>query len=82
MKLEILMTSNHQSHTIDWCELSTVTGDIVIQPGHAPTVVRLKPDSTVRYLLAHHESPSNITISAGIAHITRTSITIIATQSL
>lgn len=82
MNLELLMTSSHQSHSVDWCELPAVTGDMVVQPGHAPTVVRLKPHSTIRYLLTRHESPQSITISSGIAHITRTSITIIVTQSV
>lgn len=76
MKLIITSPEHHQEFQIAWIELNSPVGNFVILPGHAPMIITLKENMPVTYLLktGHQES---FDASGGIAHITRTDVTLL-----
>lgn len=80
MDLTIITPISHQTFAIAWLELATTAGNFVIQPGHAPTVLTLTPAEKVTFCLANGKRDS-IVVSQGIAHITRTTATLLLNES-
>lgn len=60
---------------VDWLEIHTANGSMVILSEHAPMVVALKPNSQVTMMIngtKHQEQ-----ILQGIAHVTREGVTLL-----
>lgn len=76
MHLEIISPLNLATHDIAWVELNTNVGNFVIQKGHAPTLLVLKPGDEMIFRLANGKQES-VAISQGIAEITRDKVTIV-----
>ena len=62
-----------------WIELDTPVGNFVILPEHAPTVLTLKKNSTIRYGLKSGKQDS-IDIVDGLAHVKRDQITLLLNE--
>ncbi|HJM68692.1 MAG TPA: hypothetical protein QGF02_01980 [Candidatus Babeliales bacterium] len=73
MELVISSPTQRNTHDVAWVELNSAEGNLVIQPDHAPMVLSLKKDSQVIYGLMSGKQET-ITISSGIAHVTRKSV--------
>lgn len=80
MQLSIINTKGQSNFDIDWVELNTVVGNLVVQEGHVPSVLFLAPNSAMHYKSIKKNQPESITIKQAIAHITRTDVTIIITE--
>ncbi len=76
MKLHIITTQRTQSHDIDWIELNTPAGNMVIQHGHAPMIIELNAHEELLYQTTSGLQES-IKIIQGIAHVNRDTITIL-----
>ena len=76
MELEIITPSSKETSTINWLELNTPTGNLVLLTGHAPSIDTLIPGKEIIFEHINGEQES-ILIQDGIVHITRTSATII-----
>lgn len=51
--IDLIFSRPHESKTIavDWLEIQTERGNLVIQPGHAPTYIVLKESSFIQWAL-------------------------------
>ena len=76
MKLQIITTRRVLEHEIDWVELNTPAGNMVIQQGHAPLMIELSSGHELLYQTQDgaHES---IMIVQGVAHVTRYEVKIL-----
>jgi F0F1-type ATP synthase epsilon subunit len=76
--MELLIVSPLEKEIVDvtWLEIHTHQGSCIIQEGHAPMMVTLAPKSDLTYSLPDGTQRKR-TISWGIAHITRATITLI-----
>jgi len=76
MEFAIIRPTKTITHQVNWIELESNKGNLVIMPGHAPTFLLTKPQSTVTW-----ESTANaiesLTIGSGIVHVDRTKTTLI-----
>lgn len=79
MFLQITSPFGRREEKIAWIELNTTHGNLVIQPAHAPMIITLKPQSTATFRLRTGKEETKV-ISQGIAHVTRTGITLLITQ--
>ncbi|HLB40193.1 MAG TPA: hypothetical protein VJJ83_00235 [Candidatus Babeliales bacterium] len=70
LQLVSLQQPPHEYQVL-WVELHTPTGNYIIQPGHAPMIVVLTPDTKVHCLLAHNREQKTILVTSGIAHVQR-----------
>lgn len=80
MQLSIITSSNQRTMQVEWVELNTVVGNVVIQQGHVPSVLILAPNSTVSYFILKNGQPESVTVKQAMAHVTRTDVTIIVTE--
>jgi F0F1-type ATP synthase epsilon subunit len=62
-----------------WVELTTATGNFIVQEGHSPMIVGLLPGKTIIYCLSNGKQESFVPIS-GVAEITRNSVTLLLNQ--
>lgn len=71
MQLQLVTPKKQETFTIEWIELQTTTGSIIIQPGHAPLICSLKPASIIRFA-----APELITreVIMGFAQVDRSSV--------
>ncbi|MBM17553.1 MAG: hypothetical protein CL947_00620 [Epsilonproteobacteria bacterium] len=81
MKLSIIDTEKTTTHTVNWVELNTPVGNMVIQEKHAPIVVELAPQQELLFELKNGEKQS-ITIVQGVAHVTREEVKILLPLAL
>lgn len=79
MNLSIASPTIRREEKIAWIELTTNDGNMIIQPGHAPMIIRLKPQSTATYRLRNGKEEAR-TVAQGVAHITRAGVTLLITQ--
>lgn len=77
MIFTIITPSLSYEHSVEWVELNTPTGNYVILEGHAPMVLVLQPESNYSYLINAERDAITRPLSKGIAHITRTQVTLI-----
>jgi len=77
MKLSIIDTEKVVNYDVNWVELNTSVGNMVIQEGHAPMIIELSPGHEFLFELAVTGEQKNIMITQGIAHITRTEVKIL-----
>lgn len=76
MELHIVTPKSKKSIAVNWLELNTPEGNLIIQTGHAPTVLTLLPGKEIIYEHANGKK-ENMTIQDGLVHVNRTSATII-----
>ena len=76
MELTIITPTKKNTYNVAWVELNTPAGNFVIARGHAPMIITLSPEKPVIYELNTGKDASE-TITGGIAHITRKSVTLI-----
>lgn len=76
MELEIITSSSKESSLVNWVEITTATGNLVIQAGHIPSLYVLMPGKEVVIEHTNGEQESFL-IQEGLAHITRKLVTII-----
>jgi F0F1-type ATP synthase epsilon subunit len=76
MKLHIASPEEHKILTVAWFEIDTPVGNFVIQAGHAPTVLTLKPESYITIRLKSGKQES-LQAHSGLVHVTRKLATII-----
>lgn len=81
MELQIVGVDQKEHFSIVWVELQTKTGNLIIQPDHAPMILELQQKSQVRFCLDNTKQKS-IEIAAGIAHVTRNSVTILIQSNI
>ena len=76
MKLIIISPEKKDIFEIGWAEFNTPTGNYIIQPGHAPTILGLSRQKPFLYALKNGKQEI-IMIYNGIAEITRDTVTVI-----
>jgi F0F1-type ATP synthase epsilon subunit len=76
MKLQIVTTQRVLEHDIEWIELNTPVGNMVVQKGHAPMIIELSSGHELLYKKLDGTQES-VAIVQGIAHITRHEIKIL-----
>ena len=81
MQLNIVGVDQNEQYKVIWVELQTSVGNLIIQPEHAPMIVELQPKSQVRFCLDSSKQKT-YELSAGFAHITRQSVTILIDNNL
>lgn len=70
MQLIIQSPTEQQTFDVAWIEVEVISGNLVIMPGHAPTVARLKHQSQIVLGFASNKQEILI-VSGGIVEVTR-----------
>lgn len=81
MLLEMIGFDQHHQLEVQWVELQTKVGNLIVQPEHAPMILELQTNSQIRYCLDSSKQ-NTMLLSGGIVHITRTSVTILIDAKL
>jgi len=81
MKLFLVSPFAQKELEIAWIELNTPTGNIIILPEHAPTVLSLSPDQQLTYCLKNGKKET-LMVHRGMAEIGRHNATIIVDGAL
>ncbi len=76
MQLHIISPLRLNTHEIAWIELNTSAGNFVIQKGHAPTLLILKPNDEMVFRLKNGKQEV-MDVGSGIAEITRDKVTVV-----
>lgn len=76
MKLLIVTTEKIIDYEVNWVELNTPVGNMVIQKEHVPMVVELSSQKELLFELESGQKKS-IEISQAVAHITRSEVKIL-----
>ena len=73
--MELIISSPQQRtrHEVAWVELNSPTGNLIIQPGHAPMVLRLKERSPITYGLLSGKQET-LEVDHGTVHVTRSTV--------
>lgn len=79
MQLIIVSPEKKQHVQINWIEFNTPTGNYIIQPGHAPTILKLSPRQPLIYCL-NNGKQEIVMIEQGIAEITRQAVTVLMSE--
>lgn len=81
MKLQIITTQKTSEHEIDWIELNTPAGNMIIEQGHAPMIIELSSGFELMYQLQSGATES-IMIVQGVVHVTRQDVKILLPMDL
>jgi F0F1-type ATP synthase epsilon subunit len=81
MNLTLLSPRSSRIVHVSWIEIEALSGNLVIQPGHAPEYIVLKPNSAVAWAL-ESGAIERITIVQGFADVKRDSVVIILDREL
>ncbi len=73
MTLEILTPNEYRTMTIAWLEVNTGIGNLIIQPGHAPTTMTLK-DNRVAIATLPAGGEEVIAVARGVMEVSRSRI--------
>lgn len=76
MKLKIITTQKIVEHEVDWVELNTPVGNMVIQQGHAPMIIQLSSGYELSYQISGAAVESILIVQA-VAHVTRFEVQIL-----
>lgn len=76
MKLKIITTQKIVEHEVDWVELNTPVGNMVIQLGHAPMIIQLSQGYELVYQISGGATESILIVQA-VAHVTRLEVQIL-----
>jgi F0F1-type ATP synthase epsilon subunit len=77
MTLHLISPQATVEHAIAWIELPTHDGSIVVQAGHEPLLLALKPHQQVTFKLKTGKQ-AHIIVKQGFATISRTEVTLLA----
>lgn len=80
MQLTIITPTKKDTLDVAWVECNTPTGNYVIQPGHAPTILALSPKQPLIFALKNGKEEV-VMVQQGIAQITRNNVTVLLSQS-
>lgn len=78
-ELTCITPTSNKTIMVQWLELETPTGNLVIQEGHTPLITSLKPQCEVRFATTSGLI-EGLEIRGGIAKIDRKSALIIVDQ--
>ncbi len=81
MIFTIISPEKTEMHEIAWFEVYTLSGNMVIQPKHAPTILLLTPNKELLFCLKNGKQES-ILIPQGIVEVTRDQATLIINKPL
>lgn len=81
MKLQIITTQKISEHEIDWIELNTPAGNMVIEQGHAPMIIELSSGFELMYQLQNGATESMMVVQ-GVVHVTRQDVKILLPMDL
>ena len=81
MELTVITPNQTSRFSIVWLELNTPTGNMVIQPGHAPMILILAPNQSTIFRLKSGKQES-IVIRHGIADIRRNRATLVINETV
>lgn len=76
MELIIITPEKKEKYDVAWVECNTPTGNYVIQPGHAPTILVLSPEKPFIFSLKNGKQEV-IMVKRAIAQIARTQVTVL-----
>jgi F0F1-type ATP synthase epsilon subunit len=77
--LKLIRPISETTLEINWISIETAAGNRMIQKGHIPIIARLQPNKELTYETREQKTES-MTLPGGIAHITRTGVTIIVDE--
>lgn len=81
MILKIITTQRSAQHDVAWVELNTPVGNMVVAPGHVPTIVELSQGSELLYQLTDGTTQS-VHVVQGVAHVSRTEVKVLLPMDL
>lgn len=81
MKLFLVSPFAHKEIIVAWIEVNTPSGNLIILPGHAPTIVSLSPEQPLTYCLKNGKKET-ILVHRGMAEVSRDRATIVVDGSL
>lgn len=81
MTLNIIRPEHTSSYEIAWIELNTIHGNLIINRGHAPTVLILAENKDAIFKL-NTGKQQTIAIRNGIAEVTRDTIQLIIRENI
>ena len=81
MKLKVITTQRVVEHQVDWVELNTPVGNMIVQESHAPMIVQLTPGLELSFQLTGGAIES-ILVVQGMAHVTRAEVKILLPMDL
>ena len=81
MILKIITTQRIIEREVDWVELNTPVGSMMIQQGHAPMIIELSSGHELLFQVVGGVIES-ILIMQGVAHITRFEVKILLPMAL
>lgn len=64
MELHILSPKERKIFTIDWLEITTPAGNMIIQPFHAPFIANIFPNSNVIIAQGAHRTTINVSVGS------------------
>ncbi len=76
MKLLIIDADKTVEHAVNWVELNTPVGNMVIQEQHVPIIIELLPQKEVLFELTTGKKESVI-VRQAVAHVTREQVKIL-----
>jgi F0F1-type ATP synthase epsilon subunit len=76
MDLTIVSPTETKTVSIEWLDIETMRGNLVIQPGHAPSYIVVKPKSQAQWLNADGITDT-LFIGHGFVEVGREKITLI-----
>ena len=76
MIFKIITTQRVMEYLVDWVELNTPVGNMIVQEGHAPMIIELRAGHELVYQITDGALQS-ILIVQGVAHVTRNEIKIL-----
>lgn len=76
MKLSIVTTQRVMSYEVEWVELNTPVGNMVVQYGHTPMMIELAQGHELRYQLMGGVVQT-LKIGQGVACVTRVEVKIL-----
>ncbi|MBP9765397.1 hypothetical protein KBD08_03615 [Candidatus Babeliales bacterium] len=76
MKLKIITTKKITHYDVDWVELNTPVGNMIVQENHVPMVVELAAGKEFLYQVTGGTIES-FAVLQGVAHVARTEVKIL-----
>ena len=80
MNLHLVTPSSTQNYTIQWLEVVTPQGDLVIQPGHAPIILVLVSNKKMTFMLDTGEEKIVRLTRSGFLEVQRAKIMALLNQ--
>lgn len=75
MELRILSPKEKKILTVDWVEITTPAGNMIIQPSHAPFIANIFPNSKV--IAMDGDNKITIKVSVGSVKVASDTVTLL-----